>query len=194
MRSESHTRSFSHEFFSNRFHRFLSNKFHSNRFHRFLLNKFLSNRSLFNRFFSKKNLLKNFFFDKIVSYSKRFLSKQFLSNRFLLNRFLSFLLNRFLLYRFNFESPLIFENVCGKIWVKSPCVSRLNGDSSQKIVFCCKISFFFRITSETQKVTDWYRKKVIDREKSLWNSEWCAIRNGGPYGGAQEVYYILSWL
>ena len=76
---------------------------------------------------------------------------------------------------------------CGKNLSQiSLCVGSKD-DSFPNVVFSCKIRLFFRITSETQKVTVWYRKKVIYREESVWNSEQCTARNGGPYGGAQEI-------
>ena len=81
----------------------------------------------------------------------------------------------------------VWISKCGKILNQISLCAGSKGDSFQKIVFCCKIRIFFRITSETQKVTVWYRKKVIYREESLWNSEQCSVRNGGPYEGAQEV-------
>ena len=87
---------------------------------------------------------------------------------------------------------LFFISKCGKNLSQISLCAGSKGDSFPNVVFCCKISIFFRITSETQKVTVWYRKKVIYREESLWNSEQCTVRNGGPYGGVQEVYSILT--
>ena len=73
------------------------------------------------------------------------------------------------------------------LWFAFVYLFLTTGDSCQIVVFCCKIRFLFRITSETQKVTVWPREKVIYREKSLWNSEECTVGNRVPYGGAQEI-------
>ena len=90
------------------------------------------------------------------------------------------------------EECLFCISKCGKNLSQISLRAGSKGDGFQKIIFCRKIRIFFRITSEFQKATVWYRKKVIYREESLWNSEQCTVRNGGPYGGPQEVYSL--WL